>query len=155
MKRLILLLAGLLTCSFLFAQKHADWIKAAVFYQIYPSSFQDADGNGIGDLKGIQSRLDYIQSLGVNTIWLNPIFKSAFKDGGYDVIDFYQVDPRFGTNTTLVELANELHRRGMHLVLDLVAGHSSNESAWFKQSMEADKNLQYSDYYIWAPSKPA
>jgi len=154
MKKIALLLVGLLTCLCTTAQKHADWIKTAVFYQIYPSSFQDMDGNGIGDLKGIQSRLDYIQSVGVNTIWLNPVFKSAFKDGGYDVIDFYQVDPRFGTNTELVQLANEVHRRGMHIVLDLVAGHSSNQSEWFKQSMEADKNLQYSDYYIWAPDKP-
>jgi maltose alpha-D-glucosyltransferase/alpha-amylase len=148
---LLLLLGTSLTAS---SQKHPDWIKKSVFYQIYPSSFQDNDGNGIGDLKGIQSRLDYIQSVGVNTIWLNPVFKSAFKDGGYDVIDFYEVDPRFGTNSALIELANEVHRRGMHIVLDLVAGHSSSESAWFKQSMLADKNLQYSDYYIWAPTKP-
>jgi maltose alpha-D-glucosyltransferase/alpha-amylase len=154
MKKAVLLLTGLLLSVFVSAQKHAGWIKSAIFYQIYPSSFQDSDGNGIGDLKGIQSRLDYVQSLGVNTIWLNPIFKSGFKDGGYDVIDFYQVDPRFGTNTALVQLASELHRRGMHLVLDLVAGHSSNQSEWFKQSMQADKNQQYSDYYIWANNKP-
>jgi maltose alpha-D-glucosyltransferase/alpha-amylase len=154
MKRIIMMLVGSLTCLSVFAQQHPEWIKKSVFYQIYPSSFQDSDGDGIGDLKGIQSKLDYVQSLGVNTIWLNPVFKSAFKDGGYDVIDFYQVDPRFGTNTQLMELAKEVHRRGMHIVLDLVAGHSSNESAWFKQSMEADKNLQYSDYYIWAPNKP-
>src|ERR1700761_9845515 len=101
----LLLMAALLQCFCLRAQQHADWLKQAVFYQIYPSSFQDSDGDGIGDLKGIQSRLDYVQSLGVNTIWLNPIFKSGFKDGGYDVIDFYQVDQRFGTNTGLVELA--------------------------------------------------
>ena len=138
-----------------FGQKSPDWLKAAVFYQIYPSSFQDSDGNGIGDLKGIRSRLDYIQSIGVDTIWLNPIFKSAFKDGGYDVIDYYQVDPRFGTNSDLVQLAKEVHRRKMHIVLDLVAGHSSNQSEWFKQSMEADNNLQYSDYYIWAQNKPS
>ena len=154
MKKLIILFTGLLTHLLAFAQKHPDWVKMAVFYQIYPSSFQDSDGDGIGDLKGIQSRLDYIQRLGINAIWLNPIFKSAFKDGGYDVIDFYQVDPRFGTNTDVVQLANEIHRRGMHLVLDLVAGHSSNESTWFRQSMQADKNLQYSDYYIWPDVKP-
>jgi maltose alpha-D-glucosyltransferase / alpha-amylase len=154
MKKIVLLFFGSLTSLLLFAQQHADWVKTAVFYQIYPSSFQDADGSGIGDLKGIQSRLDYVQSLGANTIWLNPIFRSGFKDGGYDVIDFYQVDPRFGTNTELVALANEIHRRGMHIVLDLVAGHSSNQSEWFQQSMKADSNLQYSNYYIWAPYKP-
>ena len=155
MKRVVTLLCCLMTCLPVSGQKSPEWIKTAVFYQVYPSSFQDSDGNGIGDLKGIQSRLDYIQSLGVNTVWLNLIFKSAFKDGGYDVIDFYQVDPRFGTNTELTDLAKEMHRRGMHLVLDLVVGHSSNESTWFKQSMQADQNLQYSDYYIWASNKPA
>jgi len=154
MKKIILLLALGLIFSFAMGQKHVDWLNNAVFYQIYPSSFQDSDGNGIGDLKGIESRLDYIQSIGINTIWLNPIFKSAFKDGGYDVIDYYLIDPRFGTNTQLVELAEQAHRRGMHLVLDLVAGHTSDQSPWFKQSAEADQNLQYSDYFIWPSSKP-
>lgn len=155
MRNFLVLLTCLMTCIAGNAQKGPDWVKEAVLYQIYPSSFQDSDGNGIGDLKGIQARLDYVESLGVNTIWLNPIFKSAFKDGGYDVIDFYQVDPRFGTNTDLVWLAGEMHRRGMHIVLDRVAGHASNQSEWFKQSMQADTNLQYSDYYIWAAIKPA
>jgi maltose alpha-D-glucosyltransferase/alpha-amylase len=154
MKRIILLLIILLTGISASAQKHPEWLKKAVFYQIYPSSFQDGDGNGIGDIKGVQSRLNYIQSIGVNTVWFNPVFKSAFQDGGYDVIDYYQVDPRFGTNTELVEFVNEVHKRGMHVVLDLVAGHSSDQSEWFKQSMEADNNQQFSDYYIWAPAKP-
>ncbi|MEP6948720.1 MAG: alpha-amylase family glycosyl hydrolase [Ginsengibacter sp.] len=154
MKKCATLFIGLFTCLCVSAQKHALWLDTAVFYQVYPSSFQDSDGDGIGDLKGIESRLDYIQSLGINAIWLNPVFKSGFKDGGYDVIDFYQVDPRFGTNTELVQLANEIHKRGMHLVLDLVAGHSSNQSAWFRQSMEADTNLEYSNYYIWPKFKP-
>ncbi|HEY2649880.1 MAG TPA: alpha-amylase family glycosyl hydrolase [Puia sp.] len=154
MKNLLVLLLGIATVGNVHAQRHPDWLKSAVFYQIYPSSFQDGNGDGIGDLKGIQSRLDYIQSLGINAIWLNPVFKSAFKDGGYDVIDFYQVDPRFGTNSDLIELAREVHRRGMHIVLDLVAGHTSNESEWFRQSMEADSNLRYSNYYIWPQFKP-
>jgi maltose alpha-D-glucosyltransferase / alpha-amylase len=154
MKQILPILIAFLTTVSIIAQPHQTWIKKSVFYQIYPSSFQDSDEDGIGDLKGIQARLDYVQSLGINALWLNPIFKSAFQDGGYDVIDFYQVDPRFGTNTQLVELANEVHRRGMHLVLDLVAGHSSNQSEWFKQSMLADSNLRYSNYYIWAPFKP-
>jgi maltose alpha-D-glucosyltransferase/alpha-amylase len=150
----ILLLAGVLACFSLSAQRHPDWLKSAVFYQIYPSSFQDGDGSGIGDIKGVQSRLDYIQSVGVNAIWFNPVFKSAFCDGGYDVIDFYKVDHRFGTNTDLVEFVREARKRGMHVVLDLVAGHSSDQNEWFKQSMEADANQHYSDYYIWAPVKP-
>jgi len=154
MRKTLLLFALGLTFSFVQAQKHVEWLNDAVFYQIYPSSFQDSDENGIGDLKGIESRLDYIKSVGVNTIWLNPIFKSAFKDGGYDVIDYYLIDPRFGTNTQLVELAEEVHRKGMHIVLDLVAGHTSDQSPWFKQSMEADKNMEYSDYFIWPSFKP-
>ena len=154
MKRIILLLITLLTCISISAQKHPGWLRKAVFYQIYPSSYQDIDGNGIGDIKGVHSRLDYIQSIGINTVWFNPVFKSAFQDGGYDVIDYYLVDPRFGTNTDLVDFVNDAHKRGMHVVLDLVAGHSSDQSEWFKQSMEADKNQHYSDYYIWAQVKP-
>jgi maltose alpha-D-glucosyltransferase / alpha-amylase len=154
MKRLLCFFVLVLTFSFAQAKEHAGWLSKAVFYQIYPSSFQDSDGNGIGDLKGIESRLDYIKSIGVNTVWLNPIFKSAFKDGGYDVIDYYLVDPRFGTNTQLIELAEQVHRRGMHIILDLVAGHTSDQSPWFKQSMEGDRNLQYSDYFIWPSFKP-
>lgn len=153
MKRL-LAVVSLLVASVTSAQQRPDWLKTSVFYQVYPSSFQDSDGNGIGDIAGIQSRLGYLDSLGVNAVWLNPVFKSAFGDGGYDVIDFYQVDPRFGTNAGLVTFVKEAHRRGMHVVLDLVAGHTSNESAWFKQSMQADHSLQYSDYYIWADRKP-
>lgn len=110
------------------------WIEKAVFYQIYPQSFQDTDGDGIGDIQGIISRLDYIQSLGCNTIWLNPCFHSAFMDAGYDVIDFYRVAPRYGTNDDLRKLFEEAHRRGMRVVLDLVAGHSSDQSPWFKFS---------------------
>ncbi|MCB0574900.1 MAG: hypothetical protein KDC61_10085 [Saprospiraceae bacterium] len=153
-KRILLLCIGLSFSLAISAQRHPDWLKSAVFYQIYPSSFQDSDGDGIGDLKGIQSRFDYVRELGVNTIWLNPVFRSAFKDGGYDVIDFYQVDPRFGTNSGLVQFVKEAHNSGIRVVLDLVAGHTSNECAWFQQSMEADPNLRYSDYYIWSDHKP-
>lgn len=87
-----------------------QWLDNAVFYQIYPSSYMDTDGNGIGDLPGITSRLDYIKSLGVDALWLNPVFESGWFDGGYDVIDFYKIDPRFGTNTDMVTLVNEAHK---------------------------------------------
>ncbi|MCR4765516.1 MAG: alpha-amylase [Bacteroidaceae bacterium] len=130
------------------AEAGPEWLKKAVFYQIYPSSYMDSDGNGIGDLPGITSRLDYLQSLGITALWLNPIYVSGWQDGGYDVIDFYQVDPRFGTNTDLVVLADELHKRGMKLCLDLVAGHTSDKNEWFLQS-KSGKDLRYSDYYIW------
>ena len=126
------------------------WLHNAIFYQIYPSSYMDSDGNGIGDLPGITSKLDYIKSIGINAIWLNPIFESGWFDGGYDIIDFYKVDPRFGTNTDLVTLVNEAHKRGIKVCLDLVAGHTSVKCAWFKESMDKDTNLHFSDYYIWS-----
>ena len=144
-----LLLLALSLSTGLNAQKGPKWLGKAVFYQIYPSSYQDSDGNGIGDLPGIQSRLDYIKSLGVNAIWLNPIFESGWFDGGYDVIDFYKVDPRFGTNTDFVNLLKEAHKRGIKVCLDLVAGHSSDKCEWFRQSAQGDVNERYADYYIW------
>lgn len=131
-----------------------DWLSDAVFYQLYPSSYKDSDGDGKGDLKGIIDKLDYIKSIGVNVVWINPVFVSGWTDGGYDVIDYYKVDPRFGTNSDLVALFEAAHARGMRVVLDLVAGHTSIESPWFKQSSEADPNLQYSHYYIWPDFKP-
>ena len=148
-KATIVVIVLLVALSATAATKGPDWLKKAVFYQIYPSSYKDSNGDGIGDIPGIISKLDYIQSIGVNAIWLNPLFESGWYDGGYDVIDFYKVDPRFGTNTDLVRLIEEAHQRGIKVCLDLVAGHTSDRSVWFKQSMEADANLQYSDYYIW------
>lgn len=136
------------------SKKGPSWLSDALFYQIYPSSYMDSDGNGIGDLPGITSKLDYIKSLGVNALWLNPIFESGWFDGGYDVIDFYKVDPRFGTNTDLVTLVNEAHKRGIKVCLDLVAGHTSSKCAWFKESSEKDANQRYSDYYIWMNDIP-
>ena len=151
---LALLAASLLTCSSMSAQaqKGPEWLADAAFYQIYPSSYMDTDGDGIGDLPGITSKLDYIKSLGINALWLNPIFESGWFDGGYDIIDFYKVDPRFGTNTDLVNLVKEAHKRGIKVCLDLVAGHSSNKSEWFKQSAAGDRNDRYADYYIWSDS---
>ena len=145
---LVALAASVMLPASLKAEAGPEWLKKAVFYQIYPSSYMDSDGNGIGDLPGITSKLDYLQSLGITAVWLNPIYVSGWQDGGYDVIDFYKVDPRFGTNTDLVTLADELHKRGMKLCLDLVAGHTSDKNEWFLQS-KSGKDLRYSDYYIW------
>jgi len=124
------------------------WLREAVFYQIYPQSFADSNGDGIGDLKGILAKLDYIESLGCNALWLNPIFVSPFGDAGYDVADYFRVAPRYGTNADLKALCTELHKRGMRLCLDLVAGHSSIEHPWFKASAAAEAN-KYSDWFIW------
>ncbi|MBQ6254563.1 MAG: alpha-amylase [Bacteroidales bacterium] len=131
------------------AQNYPKWLDRSVFYQIYPSSYMDSDGNGIGDIKGIISKLDYIKSVGVTAVWLNPVYESGWMDGGYDVIDYYKVDPRFGTNTDMVELFSEAHKRGIKVIMDLVAGHTSDRNQWFLQSMEKDPNQRYSDYYIW------
>ncbi len=131
------------------ATQMPEWLHHAVFYQVYPSSFMDSDGNGIGDLKGIISKLDYIKSLGVTTIWLNPICCSEFQDGGYDVTDFYKVDPRFGTNDDLVNLLHQAHKRGLKVLMDLVAGHTSDKHPWFLESALPTSELQYSNYYIW------
>ena len=154
MRKTILILMAIIASLTAMAQqekgpKGPKWLSDAVFYQIYPSSYMDTDGNGIGDLPGITQKLDYIKSIGVNAIWLNPIFESGWFDGGYDVIDYYKVDPRFGTNSDLVKLVNESHKRGIKVCLDLVAGHTSSECAWFKASAEKDPNGRYSDYFIW------
>lgn len=124
------------------------WLQDAVIYEIYPQSFQDSNGDGIGDLRGIIARLPYIQSLGCNAIWLNPCFESPFGDAGYDVSDFRKVAARYGTNEDLVQLFQEAHARGLKVILDLVAGHTSIDHPWFKESSKHERNA-YSDYYIW------
>lgn len=124
------------------------WLKDAVFYEIYPQSFYDSNGDGIGDINGITQKLDYIRDLGCNALWLNPCFDSPFKDAGYDVRDYKKVAPRYGTNEDLFGLFEEAHKRNMHVFLDLVAGHSSEEHEWFKQSRKQEKN-EYSGRYIW------
>ncbi len=125
-----------------------SWLKDAVFYEIYPQSFQDSNDDGIGDLQGIVSRLDYVAELGCNALWINPCFDSPFMDAGYDVRDYKRVAPRYGTNEDLVRLFEEAHRRGIHVLLDLVPGHTSDQHPWFKESAKADPN-KYSARYIW------
>lgn len=125
-----------------------SWLENSVFYQIYPSSFLDSNGDGIGDLPGIIAQLDYLADLGINAIWLNPCFCSTFFDGGYDITDFRHVDPRFGTDDDLKALFNEAHRRGIKVCLDIVAGHTSIKHPWFQKSAEPKPN-RYSNYYIW------
>lgn len=124
------------------------WLDNAIFYEIYPQSFQDSNADGIGDFLGIIDKLDYIRELGCNAIWLNPCFQSPFWDAGYDVSDYYRTAPRYGTNEDLKRLFLEAHRRDMHVLLDLVPGHTSVEHPWFRQSMRADRGA-YSDRYIW------
>jgi len=129
--------------------EYPGWINDAVFYQVYPQSFKDSNGDGIGDLKGIASRLDYIQSLGVDAIWLNPVFESPFMDAGYDVSDYYKVAARYGTNQDMEELIQAAHARNIKVILDLVAGHTSNQHPWFRESSRDESSL-YAYRYIWA-----
>ena len=103
----------------------AKWLDNAIFYEIYPQSFLDTNGDGIGDFQGIIEKLDYIKELGCNAIWMNPCFASPFGDAGYDVADYYQAAPRYGTNADLKRLFHEVHKRDMHILLDLVPGHTS------------------------------
>lgn len=124
------------------------WWKEAVVYQIYPRSFKDSDGDGVGDLKGIISKLDYIKSLGVDVIWLNPIYQSPNYDNGYDVSDYYKIQPQYGTNEDFDQLMKGLHERGIKLVMDIVVNHSSFENEWFKQSRSSRTN-PFRNYYHW------
>jgi oligo-1,6-glucosidase len=128
------------------------WWKEAVVYQVYPRSFMDSNGDGIGDLKGITSKLDYIQGLGVNVIWLSPHYDSPNADNGYDIRDYRKVMAEFGTMADFDELLKGIKQRHMKLVLDLVVNHTSDEHQWFVESRKSKDN-PYRDYYIWRPGK--
>jgi len=129
------------------------WWKSAVVYQIYPRSFQDTNGDGIGDLAGVEQRLDYLVELGVNALWLSPIFPSPMADFGYDVADYCDVDPRFGSLGDLDSLIAATHARGLKLLLDYVPNHSSSQHAWFLESRSSRDNPKR-DWYIWRDAKP-
>ncbi|MFW6695714.1 alpha-amylase family glycosyl hydrolase, partial [Streptomyces sp. MAR4 CNX-425] len=126
------------------------WLADAVLYQIYPQSFADSDGDGVGDLAGIEQKLDHLAWLGVNTVWLNPCFTSPFQDAGYDVADFLSVAPRYGTNDDLAALVDSAGRRGIRVLLDLVAGHTSDRHPWFTAAAGDPGDHRY----IWAPEGP-
>jgi oligo-1,6-glucosidase len=126
------------------------WWKESVIYQIYPRSFKDSNGDGIGDLPGIISKLDYIKDLGVDVIWLSPHFDSPNADNGYDIRDYRKVMTEFGTLADFDELLRGIKQRKMKLILDLVVNHTSDEHPWFVASRQSTDN-PYSDYYIWRP----
>ena len=128
------------------------WLENAVFYNIYPQSFYDTNGDGIGDLRGITEKLIYVKEMGFDAIWLNPFYVSPFFDAGYDVTDFYCVDARYGTNADFEALTARAHELGLRVVIDLVAGHTSLECEWFKKSTCPDKN-EYSNRYVWTDSR--
>ncbi|UYZ24410.1 glycoside hydrolase family 13 protein [Mesobacillus jeotgali] len=133
-----------------FHEKH--WWKESVIYQIYPRSFMDSNGDGIGDIPGIISKLNYLKDLGVDVIWLSPVYKSPNDDNGYDISDYREIMDDFGTMADWELLLKEMHDRGMKLIMDLVVNHSSDEHQWFVESRKSKDN-PYRDYYIWRPGK--
>jgi len=124
------------------------WWQSAVIYQIYPKSFQDSGARGTGDLKGIMARLDYLKTLGVDALWLTPVYVSPQVDNGYDIADYLNIDPAYGTMTDFEALLGAAHARGIRIVMDIVVNHTSTEHAWFKSAL-GDKHSPYRDYYIW------
>lgn len=130
-----------------------EWWRGAVIYQIYPRSYMDANGDGVGDLKGITEKLPYIADLGVDGIWLSPFFKSPMKDFGYDVSDFCDVDPLFGTLDDFKELLSKAHELGLKVIIDYILTHTSDQHAWFAES-RMDQTNDKADWYIWADPKP-
>ena len=124
------------------------WWKEAVFYQIYPKSFQDTNGDGIGDLRGVISRLDYLETLGIDGIWMSPVCASPQVDNGYDISDYCAIDPMFGSMADMEELIGEAKKRGISIILDLVLNHCSNQHFWFLEALKGKDN-PYHDYFIW------
>lgn len=129
-----------------------NWWKNSVVYQIYPRSFKDSNGDGFGDLRGVIEKLDYLKELGIDVIWLSPVFDSPQDDNGYDIRDYRSIYGRFGSNEDMEELINKAHDRDIKIVLDLVVNHTSDEHAWFVESRKSRDN-EYSDYYIWKDQK--
>ena len=129
------------------------WWKSAVFYELYPKSFQDTTGSGVGDLRGILSRLDYLQTLGIDAIWLCPICASPQVDNGYDISDFCAIDPMFGTMADMEELIAESGKRGIGILIDLTLNHTSNQHVWFREALKSRDN-PYHNYYVWRDGTP-
>ena len=122
------------------------WWHDKVAYQIYPKSFYDTNGDGIGDIRGIIQKLDYLAELGIDILWLSPIYLSPLADQGYDIADYYQIDPRFGTMEDMDELIEQAQKRGIKILMDLVVNHCSDEHEWFQKAME-DPNGKYGKYF--------
>ncbi len=135
------------------SEQPRDWWKSAVVYQVYPRSFADSDGDGVGDLPGVRAKVPYLHRLGVDVVWLSPVYRSPMDDNGYDISDYHDVDPLFGTLDDLDGLVADLHERGMKLVMDLVVNHTSSAHAWFAESRSSTDSPKR-DWYWWRPPKP-
>ena len=153
---LCMLILSWAACPNTLAEASADalewWQKTSV-YEVYVNSFQDTDGNGYGDIQGVTRHLDYLKSLGVGAIWLTPVFVSPMEDNGYDVADYYTINPLYGSNGDMDTLIEEARQRGIRIVMDLVYNHTSDQHEWFRESMQSRDNA-YSDWYIWRDAKP-
>lgn len=130
-----------------------QWWKNAVIYQVYPRSFCDSNGDGLGDIPGILSKLDYLQQLGVDAIWLSPVFRSPQDDNGYDISDYQDIDPMFGTLSDMDELIAQAKKRKIRIIMDLVLSHSSDEHTWFREAKKSRQN-PWHDFYIWRDGQP-
>lgn len=130
-----------------------DWKKKTIVYEVYIQSFKDSNNDGIGDINGLESKLDYIKELGANSIWITPIFKSPLVDNGYDIEDYESINPIYGTMSDFEKLLISAHKKNLKIILDLVVNHTSDKHKWFLESKKS-KNNQYSDYYIWRDPKP-
>ena len=128
------------------------WWKKAVIYQIYPRSFQDSNGDGIGDLKGIIQRMAYLGELGIDAIWLSPVYKSPQDDNGYDIADYQDIEPMFGCLDDMEALIEEAKKYNIRIIMDLVLNHSSDEHRWFQEAKKGKDN-PYHDYYVWRDGK--
>ncbi len=133
-------------------EQNKKWWKESVVYQIYPRSFMDSDGDGIGDLRGITQKLDYLKELGINVIWLSPVYQSPNDDNGYDISDYQAVMKEFGTMEDFDVMLASAHERGIRIMMDLVVNHTSDEHRWFVESRKSKDN-PYRDYYIWQEAK--
>jgi alpha-glucosidase len=131
----------------------SDWWKSGIIYQIYPRSFNDSNNDGIGDLQGIIDKLDYLNTLGIDAIWISPFYPSPMADFGYDVADYTNVDPMFGDLATFDKLVAEAHKRNIKVIIDYVPNHSSNQHPWFLESRSSRENPKR-NWYIWKDAKP-
>lgn len=147
----IILILSVITWDRAFAQKK-DWWETSAFYQIYPRSFKDSNGDGIGDLNGVTEKLPYLKEIGINATWLSPIFKSPMADFGYDISDFFDIQPEYGTMADFEKLLARGKELGIKIILDFVPNHSSDENEWFKKSVNRD--VGYEDFYVWHDGYP-
>ena len=129
-----------------------SWKKEGIVYEIYVQSFNDSNNDGIGDIRGIIQKLDYLKDLGVNILWLTPIFESPLVDNGYDIADYRKINPQYGTMDDVDEMIEKAHEKGLKIVMDLVVNHTSDKHEWFEKSKQSRDN-EYSDYYIWRDPK--